>query len=177
MSRSGSEILVSLQEAATRSVQRRRGNSGLKSRLNLLWGIALFGLLLLPAEYRAGAETAHGHSLVQLWVDAADGAVDHGHDHHRAPDPAPAAATSWLEPLIGDVGNAGWAGLNDERPDVAEQHDSAPTVNGIHILLTMVTVSLALGARLTTAASCDRPIAGLSPRVVLPPPRWTPHAA
>jgi hypothetical protein len=149
----------------------------LKAWISLLWGMALLGLLLLPSDYRAGAEIAHGHSLVQLWVDAGYGTVHHAHDHPRAPDAASARTTSWLEPLIGDTGRAGSASLNDERPDVAEQHDSAPTASGIHILLTMMSVSLALGVRPVTAASFDRPISGLPPRIVLPPPRWTPHGA
>ena len=39
----------------------------------LLWGMALLGLLLLPSDYRAGAESAHAHSLIQLWADASQG--------------------------------------------------------------------------------------------------------
>ena len=39
----------------------------------------MLGLCLLPTDYRAGAETAHAHSLFQLWLDAADGGVFHEH--------------------------------------------------------------------------------------------------
>ncbi|MBW3633645.1 MAG: hypothetical protein KY456_11535 [Chloroflexi bacterium] len=170
-------VFFHFQEVATRSVQRRRGNSGLKAWISLLWALALLGLLLLPSDYRAGAEIAHGHSLVQLWVDATDGTVDHAHDHHLVPDPASPLTTSWLDPLVGDPGTAGSSRPVDEAPDAAKQHDSAPTASGIQLLLTTGIVLLAVGWRLEPAAGSDRLVTGLSPRVVVPPPRWTPHPA
>jgi hypothetical protein len=139
--------------------------------------MALVGIFLLPSDYRAGAEIAHGHSLVHLWVDAIDGTVRHAHDYHGPPDSASALTTSWLDPLIGDPGNVGTSHANDWQPDVAEHQESAPIASGVQLLLTMVFVPLALGVRLDPVGSSDRPVAGLTPRIVLPPPRWTPHPA
>jgi hypothetical protein len=179
LSRAGSDSFDSfhLQEAATRSVQSRDANSSLKARLNLLWGMALLGLLLLSSEYRSGDEIAHGHSLIQLWVDAGDGTVHHAHELYRAPEPGSSPATSWFEPLVGDAGSAGSVGLNDKRPDIAGHQDSGPTASGFHLLLMMATVFLVPGQRLMPTVRCDRSSAGLSPRIILSPPRWTPHAA
>src|SRR5687768_12233062 len=70
-------VQVPRQEAATRVVQRRSSQSRVSTRIYLLWSMALLGLLLLPANYRAGAESAHAHSLIQLWTDANNGTVRH----------------------------------------------------------------------------------------------------
>ena len=165
-----------LKEAATRFV-RRRSCFGLTTWSKLLWSLALLGLFLLPADYRAGAGTAHGHSLVQLWIDAHDGAVQHTHDGHRESHLGAASAPSWLDPLVDGAGSAGSTAGDDERPDTVEQQESAPAPTAIHLLLTSLTVLLAIGVRQTIRAGSDRPVAGLPPRVVLPPPRWTPGAA
>src|SRR5215213_11934086 len=85
----------------------------------LLWGLALLGVILLPSDYRAGAEFPHAHSLVQLWVDAEDGMVHH-HD---------AGSTAWDE-----------AGSSKERPDIGEHDDSMPTTSGMHLLLNAITI-------------------------------------
>ena len=47
----------------------------------LAWVAAVLGLLALPVEYRGGAERPHAHAAVQLWFDAAHGAIGH---HARA---------------------------------------------------------------------------------------------
>lgn len=165
-----------VQEAAIRSV-RRHSDSGLAALSKLIWGMALLGLLLLPSDYRAGAETAHGHSLIQLWIDAANESVHHHHLGDGGFYLDPDRSTSWFDPSIEDTGSAPSFDLADERPDVAEQHDSAPATSGVHLLLTAMTATLAVGARQAPAAGSDLPIAGLSPRILLPPPRWTPAAA
>jgi hypothetical protein len=148
----------------------------LKSRHNLLWGMALLGLLLLPTGYRAGAESVHSHSLVQVWVDALDGTIRHTHDRQLAPESVIALPTSWLDPLVGDAGSAGPIGVDDERPDVAQQQESAPTTSGVHLLLTIADGFLASGALLTIPIRWERPTTGLPSPIILPPPRWTPNA-
>src|SRR5688572_27726859 len=68
---------VHRQEAATRAVQRRSSQSRVSTWFYLLWSMALLGLLLLPSDYRAGANSAHAHSFIQLWADANTGTVRH----------------------------------------------------------------------------------------------------
>lgn len=140
--------------------------------------MALLGLLLLPTDYRAGAERAHAHSLVQLWVDAADGAIEH---HHLHADPGgsrldPEISTSWFEPSVEVSGSGQSLSVDFERPDVAEYHESAPVSSGAHLLLAVMTVLIAAGPRQAPIAGPGRSLAGHSPRVLLPPPRWTPAA-
>src|SRR5829696_2912325 len=74
------------QEATARTVRRRSSQFRLSLWFRLLWGMALLGLLLLPSSYRAGAESAHAHSLIQLWADAANGTIRH-HVHQGLRDP------------------------------------------------------------------------------------------
>jgi len=106
-------------EAATRIVPRRSGESGLSTWLSFLWGLALLGLLLLPAHYRAGAETAHAHSLIQLWTDAANGTIRH-HLHHRIAHVDPGESSSWFDPSVSAAGTISSVNADDERPDSLE---------------------------------------------------------
>src|SRR5215213_8827183 len=103
----------------------------------LLWGLALLGVILLPSDYRAGAEFPHAHSLVQLWVDAADGIVHH-HD---------AGATAWDEVASSSHERGSSLGASEERPDIGEHEDSMPTTSGIHLLLSAITMLIAAPAR------------------------------
>lgn len=83
-------------KVATTAISRQRNSRRSASvRAGLLWGLALIGLLLLPSDYRAGAEAAHGHTLMHLWLDAADGAVH----HHQEPG-GQGAAWDWLKPSV-----------------------------------------------------------------------------
>ncbi|MBA3451048.1 MAG: hypothetical protein H0T18_07545 [Chloroflexia bacterium] len=62
---------------------------GLNTRrlLPLVRVLSLVFLLLLPMQMRAGADDPHPHALLQLLLDARDGAIDHhtgtGHDELR----------------------------------------------------------------------------------------------
>jgi hypothetical protein len=134
--------------------------------------MALLGLLLLPANYRAGATSAHAHSLIQLWADANNGTVRHHVDHGRA-HPSPGVSSSWFDPSVGRTGSTVTMSFADERPDAAEQQESAPVSSGVHLLLT-ITVAI------VTLRMCQAPIevphrrySGLAPRITVPPPRWT----
>jgi hypothetical protein len=76
-----------------------------------------------------------------------------------------------------EVGGSGQVlSMDDERPDIAKQHESAPVSSGVHLLLTVMTVLIAAGPRQAPIAGPGRALAGLSPQVLLPPPRWTPAA-
>ena len=75
--------------------------------------MALLGLLLLPANYRAGAESAHAHSLIQLWTDVSNGTVRHHVDHDRV-HPSPGVSSSWFDPSVDVAGSPTLKSLDDE---------------------------------------------------------------
>ncbi len=166
---------VQRQEAASRALQRRSSQSHVSTWVYLLWSMALLGLLLLPSNYRAGARSAHAHSLIQLWTDANNGTVRHHIDHGRA-HPSPGVSTSWFDPSVGGPGSTTTMDFAGEHPDAAEQQESAPVSSGVHLLLTIMMAILTLGM-------CQAPIEiphprfrGRSPSILVPPPRWTPAA-
>jgi hypothetical protein len=138
--------------------------------------MALLGLLLLPASYRAGAESAHAHSFIQLWADAANGTVRHHPDHAPA-HTGPGDASSWFDPIVGDIETTPSVGFDDERPDAAAEHQSAPVSGGVHLLLTAIMAIAALGICQAPIDVPDRRHGGLSPPILVPPPRWTPAAS
>jgi hypothetical protein len=133
--------------------------------------MALLGLLLLPSDYRAGAESAHAHSLVQLWADATDGAIYHQHHIHRAGaiEMAPNSMVSWFDPAVGEPSGAG-----ETSPDVGEHQETAPVTGGVHLLLVTVTAPIVVAAETEPTFGPERRLAGRFPRILLPPPRWTP---
>jgi hypothetical protein len=134
--------------------------------------MALLGLLLLPSNYRAGAESAHAHSLIQLWADATNGTIRHHIDHGLAQH-GPERSSSWFDPSVGDTDTAPAADFDDERPDAADQQESVPVSSGVHLLLTTMTAIIALGTCRAPIDVSGRRHSGLSPRILVPPPRWT----
>jgi hypothetical protein len=164
-------VQVPRQEAATRVVQGRSSRSRVSTWTYLLWSMALLGLLLLPANYRAGAESAHAHSLIQLWTEANNGTVRHHVEHHRV-HPSPGVSSSWFDPSVDVAGSTATVGLDDERPDAAEQQESAPVSSGVHLLLTVMMAIVTLGTCQVPIAVPHRRYSGLSPRILVPPPRW-----
>jgi hypothetical protein len=134
--------------------------------------MALLGLLLLPANYRAGAERAHAHSLIQLWTDATHGTVRH-HIAHALSHPGPGVSSSWFDPSVADTETTPAVGLDHERPDAAEQQESAPVSSGVHLLLTTMMAVVTLVTCQTPIAVPARRQSGLAPQILVPPPRWT----
>jgi hypothetical protein len=128
--------------------------------------MALLGLLLLPANYRAGAESAHPHSFIQLWADAANGTMRHHLDYGLG-HPIPGGSSSWFDPSVG---------FDDQRPDAVEQQESAPVSSSVHLLLTIIMAIVTLGLCQAPIEAPHRRYSGLSPRILVPPPRWTPAA-
>ena len=63
--------------------------------------------------------------------------------------------------------------FEDERPDAIEQQESAPVSGGVHLLLAAMTAIVSLGVSQAPTAAPDRRHSGLSPRILVPPPRWT----
>jgi hypothetical protein len=142
-------------------VRRRPWTFRPPTRSGLLWSLALLGVILLPSYYRAGADIAHAHSLAQLWIDAADGAVHHYH----------VEATAWSEPDRSSPAREALFAAGEERPDVGEHDDSIPTSSGVHLLLSVIPVLTAVSTGPRLAAAPDRCRTGHTPRVLLPPPR------
>jgi hypothetical protein len=167
---------IHYQEAATRTVPRRSSEPRFSTWFSLLWGMATLGLLLLPANYRAGAESAHAHSLIQLWADAANGSVHHHLDYGLAHAGA-GGSSARFEPSIGEPKTTPSVGFDDERPDAATEQESAPVSSGVHLLLTSLMAIIALGMGQSPIDVPDRGRRGLSPRILVPPPRWTPAAS
>lgn len=148
----------------------------------LLWGMAMLGLLLLPSSYRAGAETAHAHSLVQLWIDATDGSIHHHDhdfvlDHHESVAPTGGIAVSWFDPVVDATPGGEDYGSGVSPPDVGEQQDSAPVSSGVDFLIVAVmTVVIAAAGRAAPVDPGRRPESRF-PRLLIPPPRTAPVAA
>lgn len=158
-----------------RGPRRRRDNRAVRWTATVIWGLALLSLMLLPTNFRAGAETLHGHSLAQLWIDAADGRIDH---HHPAgAHDALVVLGSWLDPRVDLAAPNAEAAPGQGQPDVGEHEQSTAAPGGIHLLLSFVTfVPPAIAAAVPTYA-VTRPPVGRTPRVLLPPPRLEPIGA
>ncbi len=157
-------------------MRRRSSKSRVSTWVYLLWGMALLGFLLLPSNYRAGAESAHAHSLIQLWADVTNGTVRH-HIDHGTTHPSAGFSSSWFDPSVGVTGLTLSMDFEEERPDAIEQQESAPVSSGVHVLLTAMTALVSLSIGQAPIAVPDRRHSGLSPRVLVPPPRWTTAAS
>ena len=163
------------KDATTVIVQHVSSGSRTPAWSGLLWGLALLGLLLLPTNYRAGAEIAHGHALIQVWFDAAHGAIH----HHHVPgvDAAPRAVVQdWLEPAVVDSTERDVRATGDARPDVGSHQDSAPVGGSVHLLVMTVVFLVLAVARSAPSVEPGRAPQGRVTRILLPPPRWTPLA-
>ncbi len=157
------------QDMATKLV-RRFGKPSVPSWQVLPWFLAVVGLCLLPSDYRAGGEIAHGHSLFQLWADSADGIVEH---HHQTGSLGIIAASShdWLDPLIPDAGMAEESSAAGHRADLADQHDSAPASSGIHLLLVGLAIPFGLDGSRVMVFGHGQSMVGRVTRILSPPPR------
>jgi hypothetical protein len=163
------------KDAATAIAQRLNPRFKAPAWTGLLWVLALLGLLLLPSDYRAGAETAHGHALMHLWFDAADGAIRHHHDA-AAHVASQAAAWEWLDPSVAGAAETEYLQTGEARPDVAGHQDSTPAVGGVHLLAAAVALLVLGAARLFPLPAPYRAPSSRAVPVLLPPPRWTPLA-
>ena len=153
-------------ERATCGMPRALRSAGIHSFLTPLWTLALLGIFLLPTNYRAGAVTAHGHSLLQLWVDATDGRMLH---HTEAPSGVASVRPTWFDPLVTDQTPT----VNDPAaPDSGDQSDSMPASGGGQFLVVSVIVVIASVAARAAIVFPFSPLHGWSPTVPSPPPRW-----
>lgn len=86
----------------------------------LMFLAAALGLLTMPVEYRGGAKDAHSHGILQFWVEAGHGSLDHHHrdgsPHHevgevreRAADVTGQSTSDEVEiPRLSDAATAQW---------------------------------------------------------------------
>ena len=155
-------------------MRRRRDISNLPGWATIFWGLALLSLMSLPSNFRAGADALHGHSLVQLWADAADGRVDH-HLHHGTAAEVVRLQSDWFDPRVELDAPAPWSGL--VQLDVSEHDDTTPAPGGIHLLLATFALVPPVGAAARPLVTARRPLAGRTPGVLAPPPRAIPAAA
>ena len=78
---------------------------------------ALLGIGLLPVEYHAGAPVSHAHSSLQLWLEAAGGAIDHhDHGHNRTRIHATAASVEPAAPANAATAPPGAPRLTSAAP-------------------------------------------------------------
>lgn len=133
-----------------------------------LWTLALLGLVLLPLNYRGGGDVSHGHSLLQLWADAADGTIDH---HHHPTHAAPLAGLDWLAPEV-SIESAASADIQQPHPpDVGDHEDSLPMPGTIPFLVASLAVVRAPRTPLAAPERRANLPAGRAPAVPIPPPR------
>ncbi len=98
------------------------------ARIRLFPFAAVFVLLLLPVDLRAGLPAPHPHALFQIIDDAADGAIDHDHGaidqgygvhHHEREATAPAPTeTSPDMPRVAEDGEGVGSGLTAALPSL-----------------------------------------------------------
>jgi hypothetical protein len=138
--------------------------------------MALLSMFLLPSDFRAGSQFAHGHSLFQLWADASDGHLDH---HHEDGGPLATAgdAASWFDARVD--GDAGARSLHTAQrsPDLPGHDDSTPAASGLHLLLIAWAILPVVAISRRPPIDGERRLFGRMPRIPLPPPRWTPASA
>ncbi len=130
----------------------------------LLLTVAALGLLMLPLDYRGGAEVEHPHAIFQLWFDAAHGTIDHHQrriEHEGSSSHQPRHATG--HPAVADTA----------APDVPQLTEAASTIERPPMIVASLAV-LALALLLVRAIplpSLPMLLAGLHPRPQTPPPR------
>lgn len=123
--------------------------------------VAALTMLTLPVSYRAGADVAHPHAIIQLWLDAAHGSTDHhrrletDHSQHDTHPTVPAVLRTTVLPA----------------PDV-------PTLSELvsHELPSVIAVSVVAGLvlvlfRLMPVWTETGALVGQSRRPEIPPPR------
>jgi hypothetical protein len=153
-----------LQEEATLAVRPPFGKPTAQAWAGLLWSMALLGLCLLPSNFRGGGELSHGHSLLHLWADAADGHIDHHHHYRQTAAPL----VDWLDP-VADA--AAQSAPDGDEIDVGGHDDSSPAPGTVHFLPATATFFIAFGGARLPSFQNERTHVGCCPDVLLPPPR------
>lgn len=164
-----------------RASRRSANQRGITGAARLLTALAALALLMLPVEYRAGAEAAHPHAAFQLWADFAHGAAPHRHHddgelHQHAHHVAEADMMgTFADPLgllepVGDTTAAGSA--VEAPPDVPRLSEATPPAERAAAFAAAVVLfwMVLLAGRPRIAAPVAR-LVGRSLRPAFPPPR------
>ena len=129
----------------------------------LLAAVGALALLMLPVEYRAGAERPHPHAAFQLWADVAHGATPHRHD---AGFPAVLGHEAHANH---DASVAAWNGLT---PDVPRVSEATPPVERAAAFASVAALAwLLLIPVLLRIVGPARRLVGQPVRPAIPPPR------
>ncbi len=142
---------------------RRTSRVNHRSRsVRVLFALVAFSLLSMPVSYRGGAEAAHPHVFVQLWVDAANTSFDHhGRDDHQ---PASSAARLSAPPQSVTA-------IDDDAADGPALSSSVvPEVRSL-ALIASAWVAWQFGRIGTQAHGACSILGGRSPCPDIPPPR------
>lgn len=116
--------------------------------------------ILMPADYRAGTDHVHTHSIFQIWIDAATGHSHHHHKHHHDHGDALAGSDT---PMFVDA-------------DTAEPVTSHMPIQHADVLgaLSVLIALLLAGASLRPVWRGDARLTGVCHRLDPPPPRLAP---
>lgn len=140
--------------------RRSPNRTGSRGIARLLTAVAALALLMLPVEYKAGAERAHPHAAFQLWADFAHGQTPHRHDETAT---HPAAHTAHEAPVATSV---------ETPPDVPKLSEATPPAERAAAFASIVALAwmlLSLGR--PRIAGLAPHLVGRAPRPAFPPPR------
>ncbi len=134
--------------------------------------VAALALLAVPVSYRGGADVAHPHAFLQLWLDAAAGSTDHHRHHadgradaHAAPHETRGVATG-RDPAS-DL--AALRAAEPDRPVLSAMAGGTERATAIAAVISSLFWSLL--ARPPLGSSRQVPLRGRGPRPTTPPPR------
>jgi hypothetical protein len=138
-----------------------------------LTALAVLCVLMMPVEYRGGAEASHAHAVFQFWASEGVGALDHhGHDHETVTSRADSLAVGgWLAPITGAESPATATDAPPDTPRLSEFTVAAERAVGMAVAVSAALALLSLVVlRLLPIASVRIPL-GLTPAPEAPPPR------
>ncbi|MGH2532641.1 MAG: hypothetical protein ACRDJW_10085 [Thermomicrobiales bacterium] len=146
-----------------------------------LIALAVLCVLMMPVEYRGGAETPHAHAVFQFWDTGIASAFDHhGHDHgtagrHANDDVLPTLDSVALGGRLLPAAVSGQiATATSSPPDVpqlSKMTASAERAAGLAVAVSVVLALLALTVLRRLPIAAVRIPAGLTPAPDAPPPR------
>lgn len=142
----------------------------------------LLATIVMPVDYRAGADVEHPHTIFQGVIDAITG---HHHHHHEEPDGARGitrvtATTSAFVPVGVPLSIVAEPPLQSLHVEAVSQDTDAPELLGASMPITFLASIQALGQLVAAllAGTIARPLWSQAPRLLnravgveIPPPR------
>lgn len=152
-------------KVAILTVRRRSTTPGTPLTV-LLWSMALFSLFLLPTNVRAGSETTHSHSILQLLIDAHDGQIL----HHHVDGAIFGQGGNWFDPGISSSTADTGVGSSTST-DLGDRQNSVPVAGGVALILSIGIVLWLVRPIRSQIATTSSRLFGAITRVPAPPPR------